>query len=50
MDPTDLIIAPEDWEPHGVICRKALDESRGQESICGCQVCERQRKEGNEGN
>ena len=26
------------------ICRKKLDESRGQESICDCPLCKEERK------
>ncbi len=43
-----MVIAPEDWEPHQVICRRLLDESRGQPNICGCPVCEKEREEGDE--
>ena len=42
-DPTDNIIAPEDWEPHGIICRAPLDALYNQQTCCGCPVCERER-------
>jgi hypothetical protein len=44
-DPTDNVIAPEDWEPHQVICRRALDEDRGNPWICGCTACKGERED-----
>ncbi len=39
-DITEKLIFPDEWEGPEIICRKALDESRGQKSICGCPKCQ----------
>jgi hypothetical protein len=45
-DPTDKIIAPEDWEPAQVICRAPLDALYSQPTCCGCQKCQKERDHG----
>ncbi len=42
-DPTDNAMLLD--SNHEVICRKKLDEERGNEWICGCFFCEKEREE-----
>ena len=42
-DITDKLITPSDWDDQ-IICRRKLDESRGQESICECLRCKEEKE------
>jgi len=43
-DPTDKVIDPEDWEPHGIICFKVEWIRRGLENICLCPAYKKERE------
>jgi len=43
-DPTDRAIEPVEWEDSQVICRRKLDEERGNPWICGCERCRLERE------
>ncbi len=44
-DVTESIVDPSDWEPHQVICRKKIDETRGNPQICLCYRCRNENDE-----
>lgn len=39
----DQVINPPNWEGNDVICRRKLDEERGNPWICECMLCKRER-------